>query len=65
METETKKPKTETVKIAKENKFSAKYSEYENVSQVRSLKNNGEPVSAETEKMYKLLMEALADETKN
>ncbi|MDQ3088116.1 MAG: hypothetical protein M3Q78_05900 [Acidobacteriota bacterium] len=39
------------------------YSEYETADQVRSLKNG--TVSAEAQKMYKLLMKALADETEN
>ena len=60
-----KMPELKTKKIEKTNgkKPVPDYSEYETADQVRSLKNG--TVSAEAQKMYKLLMKALADETEN
>ncbi len=65
METKTKKPKTEKVEKNIEKRFIPNSSEYETASQVRSLNENGEVVSAETKKIYKLLIRALSDETEN
>ena len=65
METKTKKPKTEKVEKNIEKRFAPNSSEYETASQVRSLNENGEVVSAETKKIYKLLIRALSDETEN
>jgi len=58
--TELKTKKTEKTN---DKKTIPDYSEYETADQVRSHKNG--TVSAEAQKMYKLLMKALADETEN